>query len=139
MSAASGSVLDGVPVDQPEMARALELQQRAAQVGFDWDSLPPVLAKVHEELAELETEIGRDAGLERLRDELGDLLFAVANLARKLGLDPVMALRGTNAKFRRRFAVIEQQLTHQGKRPQDVSLAEMDVLWELAKHNEQTR
>lgn len=122
--------------DQPALACALELQQRAARVGFDWDSLPPVLAKVREELGELEAEIVRGAGRERMLDELGDLLFAVANLARKLGLDPQVALHGTNAKFRRRFAAVERQLAQQGRRPQDASLAEMDAIWEHAKHEQ---
>lgn len=129
-------LLDGVPTDQPELACALELQQRAAQVGFDWNLLPPVLAKVREELGELEAEVTRGARRERMLDELGDLLFAVANLARKLGLDPQAALHSTNAKFRRRFAVVEQQLAQQGRRPQDASLAEMDAIWERAKHEQ---
>jgi ATP diphosphatase len=136
MSIEQVSVLDGVPADQPELVRALELQRRAAQVGFDWNSMPPVLAKIREELTELETEIAHNAGPERLQDELGDLLFAVANLARKLNLDPESALHGTNAKFRRRFGAVEQGLAKQGRRPQDASLAEMDALWEAAKHDE---
>lgn len=122
--------------DQPALACALELQQRAARVGFDWDSLPPVLAKVREELGELEAEIVRGTGRERMLDELGDLLFAVANLARKLGLDPQVALHGTNAKFRRRFAAVECQLAQQGRRLEDASLAEMDAIWEQAKHEQ---
>ena len=130
------SLLDSVRSDQPALACALQLQQCAAQVGFDWDSLPPVLAKIREELSELETEIARGARPEAMLDELGDLLFAVANLARKLNLDPQTALCGTNAKFRRRFAVVERQLAGQGRRPQDASLAEMDTLWEHAKHDE---
>lgn len=132
----SGSLLDRVRSDQPEFTCALQLQQCAAQVGFDWDSLPPVLAKIREELGELETEIGRGTRSEAMLDELGDLLFAVANLARKLSLDPQTALRGTNAKFRRRFAAVERQLAQQGRRPQDASLAEMDALWERAKDDE---
>ncbi|MDE1886899.1 MAG: hypothetical protein KGI32_02045 [Gammaproteobacteria bacterium] len=133
MTAPRTGLLDDVPADQPVLACALELQQRAAQVGFDWDSLPPVLAKVREELGELEAEITGGARRERMLDELGDLLFAVANLARKLGLDPQVALHGTNAKFRRRFAAVQQQLAQQGRRPQDASLAEMDAIWEQAK------
>lgn len=136
MSTRSISLLDGVPANQPELARALELQRRAAQVGFDWGSMPPVVAKIHEELAELETEIAHNARPERLQDELGDLLFAVANLARKLNLDPEDVLRGTNDKFRRRFSAVERGLAKQGRRPQDASLAEMDALWEQAKHDE---
>lgn len=134
MTARSTSVLDAVLSGQPELACAMALQARAAQVGFDWDSLPPVLAKIREELSELEAEIACSAGSERLLDELGDLLFAVANLARKLDLDPQIALRGTNAKFRGRFGAVERELARQGRRPQDASLAEMDAIWERAKH-----
>jgi len=130
------SLLDGVSAKQPELTRALELQRRAAQVGFDWDSMPPVLAKIREELAELEIEIARGARLERLQDELGDLLFAIANLARKLNVIPENALRGTNDKFKRRFSAMESGLAKQGRRLQDASLAEMDALWEQAKHDE---
>ena len=136
MTTPRAGLLDDVPTDQSELACALELQQRAAQVGFDWDSLPPVLAKVREELGELESEVTRGARRERMLDELGDLLFAVANLARKLGLDPQLALHSTNAKFRRRFAAVERQLAHQGRRPQDASLAEMDAIWEQAKREQ---
>jgi len=130
------SVLDGVPPDLPELTRAVELQQRAAHVGFDWDQLMPVLAKIREELVELETEISGDGPQERKLDELGDLLFAVANLARKLELDPEQALRGTNRKFQRRFGFVESELAKQGKYPKDTTLEEMDAIWEQAKHDE---
>ncbi|MGH8282900.1 MAG: MazG nucleotide pyrophosphohydrolase domain-containing protein [Gammaproteobacteria bacterium] len=130
------SVLDGVPGDLPELTRAVEFQKRAAGVGFDWADMPPVLAKVREELAELEAELTSRASPERTQDELGDLLFASANLARKLGLDPEQALRGTNRKFQRRFRTVEVQLARQGKRPQDATLEEMDAIWEQAKHDE---
>ncbi|MGH8278167.1 MAG: MazG nucleotide pyrophosphohydrolase domain-containing protein [Gammaproteobacteria bacterium] len=128
--------LDAVDPDVPELARATRLQERAASVGFDWNSLAPVLAKVHEELSELEVEIRRHSAEARLQDELGDLLFAVVNLARKLGVSPGTALRGTNVKFARRFAVIEATLAKQGRGPQDASLEEMDAIWEQAKHDE---
>jgi len=131
-----GSVFDGVPPDLPELIRALELQQRAARVGFDWRQLPPVLAKIREELVELETEISGDGPRERKLDELGDLLFAVVNLARKLKLDPEQALRGTNRKFQRRFGIVETELAKQGKCPEQASLDEMDALWVQAKHDE---
>lgn len=136
MSKLQPSVLDEVERSTFELADAVKLQRRAALVGFDWDSMPPVLAKVHEELSELEAEIAKQAGSERLQDELGDLLFAVANLARKLEIDPVAALRGTNMKFRRRFGVVERRLAEQGKRPQDVALADMDAIWEQSKREE---
>ncbi|MGH8397554.1 MAG: MazG nucleotide pyrophosphohydrolase domain-containing protein [Gammaproteobacteria bacterium] len=130
------SVFDGVPSDPPELTRAVELQQRAAGVGFDWTDMPPVLAKIREELAELETEIASGASSERIQDELGDVLFASANLARKLGIDPEQALRGTNRKFQRRFRIVEAQLAQHGRLPQDATLEEMDVIWEQAKHDE---
>lgn len=136
MSTVQPSVLDEVERGGSELAHAVKLQQRAARAGFDWDSMPPVLGKVHEELLELEAEIAKQAGTERLQDELGDLLFAISNLARKLEIDPVAALRGTNMKFRRRFGVVERRLAEQGKRPQDVELAEMDAIWEESKRDE---
>ncbi|MGH8307966.1 MAG: MazG nucleotide pyrophosphohydrolase domain-containing protein [Gammaproteobacteria bacterium] len=136
MKNSARSVFDGVPDDPPELTRAVELQQCAAGVGFDWADMPPVLAKIREELVELETEIASGVSPERIRDELGDLLFASANLARKLGIDPEQALRGTNQKFQRRFHTVEAQLARQGRLPQDATLQEMDAIWEQAKHDE---
>ncbi|MGB9428293.1 MAG: MazG nucleotide pyrophosphohydrolase domain-containing protein [Gammaproteobacteria bacterium] len=129
-------VLDDVPDNLPVLAQAMKLQQLAARVGFDWDDMGPVLAKIREELAELEAEITHDAARERKQDELGDLLFSVANLARKLSLDPEQALRGTNRKFQRRFRAVEAQLAAQGKRPEDATLEEMDAIWEQSKHDQ---
>jgi nucleoside triphosphate diphosphatase len=131
-------VLNGVSPLLPELTRAVELQQRAARVGFDWNQLMPVLAKIREELAELETEISKKIRLEQHNtlDELGDLLFAVANLARKLGIDPEQALRSTNHKFLRRFGMIETELAKLGKHPEDATLEEMDAIWERAKNGE---
>lgn len=125
--------LDGVPAGMPALTRAEKLQKRAARVGFDWGELKPVFAKVREELTELEREIeaGRAAG--RLEDELGDVLFAVANLARKLGVDAEQALRGTNRKFERRFRHMEQRLAEKGLKPEEVGLEEMDSYWDEAK------
>ena len=125
--------LDGVVTGMPALTRAEKLQKRAARVGFDWKELPPVLAKIREELAELEHEVAGGAPMARVEDELGDLLFAVANLARKLELDPEQALRGTNRKFERRFRHLEARLAEQGKRPEQVSLEEMDAYWDEAK------
>ena len=127
------SLLDGVPPDLTELTCAVELQRRAASVGFDWDQLAPVLAKIREELAELEMEISGVGQPGGKQDELGDLLFAVANLARKLEIDPEQALRGTNRKFRRRFSMVETELAKRGKHPEDTSLEEMDAIWEQAK------
>ena len=130
------SVLDGVPLPLPALIRAVKLQKKAARVGFDWGAIEPVLAKIEEEIAEIRHEIAVGAAPERLTDELGDVLFAVANLARHLDLDPEGALRGTNAKFTRRFQRIETWLAEQGRTPAEATLAEMDALWEQAKVEE---
>lgn len=126
------SALAGVPVGLPALTRALKLQTKAGKVGFDWNDPLAVLAKIREEADEIEAEIaGGDR--ERAAAEVGDLLFAMVNLARHLDVDPESALRGTNAKFERRFALIERALAAQGKSPTDSSLAEMDALWDEAK------
>ena len=125
--------LDGVPLALPALTRAVKLQKKAAKVGFDWGAIEPVLAKLAEEIAEVRHEIAIQAPPERLADELGDVLFVVVNLARHLKLDPEAALRGTNAKFERRFRRIEHWLAEDGRTPTDSTLAEMDALWERAK------
>ncbi len=126
-------VLNGVPRTLPALTRAVKLQKKAAQVGFDWGTVEPVLAKIAEEIGEIRHEIAMQAPPERLSDELGDVLFSVANLARYLHLDPETALRGTNAKFERRFRQIEGWLAERGYTPAQSTLAEMDALWEQAK------
>jgi MazG family protein len=125
--------LAGVPAGLPALTRAVKLQKRAARVGFDWSDMEPVFAKIHEELAELQHEVAIDAPEDRVRDELGDVLFAVANLARKLGIDPEQALRGTNHKFERRFQRVEAGLAQHHKTPEQATLEEMDSIWEQAK------
>jgi MazG family protein len=126
------SLLDDVPVGLPAMTRAVKLSKRAAGVGFVWPSVKEVVAKLHEEVGELVAEV--DAGnLEKAREEIGDVLFVVANLARTLDVDPEDALRYTNAKFIRRFQYIERQLAARGKTPDQSDLAEMDALWDEAK------
>jgi len=126
------SLLDDIPASLPAMTRAVKLTKRAARVGFDWPNTAEVLAKLREELAELEVEI--DAGDQaKAREELGDLLFVVANLARKLDIEPEDALRSANAKFVRRFSYIERSLAVQGRTPDQSNLAEMDGLWNAAK------
>lgn len=125
-------VLDDVPVGLPALARAAKLTKRAARVGFDWPSTAEVLDKLDEEVAELKAEIAA-GDLDKARGELGDLLFVMANLARKLGVEPEDALRGTNAKFVRRFAFIEAELAKAGRTPEQSDLAEMDGLWNAAK------
>lgn len=125
--------LAGVSRTLPALTRAVKLQKRASRVGFDWDDPEPILGKIDEELDELEAEIQQQASHERLEDELGDVFFAVANLARHLKLDPERATRSTNRKFSRRFEYLEASLAAQGRRPEQASLEEMDVLWEAAK------
>jgi len=125
-------VLDDVPVGLPALARAAKLTKRAARVGFDWPSTAEVLEKLDEEVAELKVEIAA-GDLDKAREELGDLLFVMANLARKLGVEPEDALRGANAKFVRRFGFIEAELAKDGRTPEQSDLAEMDGLWDAAK------
>jgi ATP diphosphatase len=123
--------LSGVAVALPALTRALKLQNKAGQVGFDWNDPRAVLAKIREEADEIEAAL--DAQDEaHAATEVGDLLFAVVNLARHLQADPEGILRATNRKFERRFASIERALAAQGKRPQDATLAEMDALWDAA-------
>jgi len=128
-------VLDGVAMGLPALMRAVKLQKRAARVGFDWPDATQVLDKIAEEAAEL-TEAVTDQPQERVEEEMGDLLFVVANLARHLKVDPETALRRANAKFTRRFRQIEATLADQGRRPEDATLAEMDALWDAAKARE---
>ena len=138
-SSSPSGILDGIPQALPALTRAAKLQKKAAQVGFDWGAIEPVLAKIQEEIGEMRHEIAIQAPPERLTDELGDVLFAVANLARHLKLDPEAALRGTNAKFERRFRRIEHWLAEEGRTPTDSTLAEMDALWNRAKCEERLK
>ncbi len=121
-------VLDGVAVGLPGLLRALKLQNRAARVGFDWPQVDQVLDKIHEEAAEV-VEARDTLGPEALEEEIGDLLFNIANLARHLGVDPESAIRRTNAKFIRRFEGIEDALAERGTTPAQSSLEEMDAIW----------
>lgn len=130
------SILDGIPLALPGLTRAVKLQKKAARVGFDWGAVEPVLAKIEEEIAEIRHEIASAAPPERLADELGDVLFACANLARHLKIDPETALRGTHAKFEQRFRQIEAWLAEENRTPAESTLAEMDTLWERAKLQE---
>lgn len=133
--AAPVSILAEIPLNLPAMTRAVKLQKRAARVGFDWGAMPPVLAKIREELAEVEEALaaGEQAAIEH---EVGDLLFAVTNLARHAGVDPEQAVRGTNQRFCRRFNHIEQQVAAQGRQLHECSLQELDALWDEAKQQE---
>ena len=128
----NASLLDDVPVGLPALTRGLKLTARAARVGFDWPHVGFVLDKLREEIAELEAEIASgDQAL--MREELGDILFVCANLARKLNVEPEDALRATNTKFVRRFKYIEENLAALGRTPETSDLAEMDALWDEAK------
>ena len=129
------SLLDDVPLALPALTRAVKLSKRAAGVGFVWPTVGEVMAKLHEEVGELEAEIAA-GDLEKARQELGDVLFVVANLARTLEVDPEDALRFTNAKFARRFGHIEARLAERGRTPEQSDLAEMDALWDEAKREE---
>ena len=134
---APSGALAGIPVALPALTRALKLQDKAGQVGFDWNDPRAVLAKIREEADEIEAELDR-ADTACAAAEVGDLLFAVVNLARHLNADPEGILRQTNLKFERRFASIERALAARGQTPKDASLAEMDSLWDEAKAAEKT-
>jgi MazG family protein len=130
------SILDDVPYALPALTRAEKLQKRAGTVGFDWKNALKVVDKVAEEAAEIAEAQAQGAGPEKLEEEVGDLLFVIANLARHLKVDPEKALRTANAKFVRRFRYIEAGLTKQGRTPADASLDEMEALWQEAKKSE---
>ncbi|OFX02815.1 MAG: nucleoside triphosphate pyrophosphohydrolase [Alphaproteobacteria bacterium RIFCSPHIGHO2_12_FULL_66_14] len=133
-AAEPAGALDGVARALPALLRAEKIQKRAARVGFDWKDTAPVIDKIEEELGELRAEItAGTVDQARLTDELGDVLFAVANLARHCKVDPEAALRATNDKFERRFGYIERQLALQGRKPVDATLGEMEALWQEAK------
>lgn len=126
------SALDGVALALPALTRAEKLQKRAGRVGFDWNDARLVLDKIEEEIGELRAELeGADPA--RLQDEVGDLLFALANLARHLKIDPEASLRQANAKFERRFRHIEARLAAQGRLAENTALDEMERLWQEAK------
>jgi len=129
------SLLSGVKAGQPALTRAMELQRKASTVGFDWNDPRAVLAKIREEADEIEAALD-NGNPDELADETGDLLFALVNLARHVGADPESALRGTNAKFERRFAYIERALAAKGRSLEDATLQEMDALWNEAKGEE---
>ena len=128
-------VLSGVPKTLPSLLRAYELSSRAANVGFDWAGPGDVLDKLDEEVAEVrqEVESGALGHLSRAEDEMGDLLFAVANLARKLGVEPESALRRANDKFVRRFEAVERGMLAQGRSVREASLDELEAEWQRVK------
>lgn len=128
------SLLDEVPGVLAPLKRAVKLQHKAGQVGFDWNDPKAVIAKIREEVSEIEAELEADpADPERVTDELGDILFAAANLARHLKIDPDYALERTNQKFKKRFAFIEEALRERRQSFADVSLDDMEAIWQAAK------
>ena len=131
-SVGPASLLGEQPKGLPALVAAYRIQEKAGAVGFDWPDVSGPLAKVHEELGELEQELGRDTD-PALAREVGDLLFAVVNLARHLTIDPERELRAASHRFRERFLHIERRLAEQGRRPGDATLEELDALWEEAK------
>ena len=132
---AETGTLAGVALGLPALTRAEKLAKRAARVGFDWANAAAVLDKLEEEAAELRAELA-EADPARLADEVGDLLFVLVNLARKLNLDPEACLRGANQKFSRRFGAVEAALAAEGRTPAEATLAEMEAAWQAAKARE---
>ncbi len=130
------SVLDDVPTGLPALTRAVKLQKRTARVGFDWSEAAPIFEKLNEEVGELKHEMANGADPARLEDEMGDVLFVVANLCRHLKVDPEAALRSTNTKFDRRFRQVEQRLVQSGTSAEDADLDEMEALWQQIKKEE---
>ena len=126
------SLLSGVPNSMPSLIKAYRMQEKAANVGFDWDNKEDVWAKVHEEVDELQTEM-RSGDKAKMEKEFGDLLFSLVNVARHYGINPDNALEMTNAKFRNRFGYVEEHSIKQGRNLKDMSLEEMDALWNDAK------
>ena len=127
------STLSGVPATLPPLTRAVKLQEKAARVGFDWKEPAPVFDKVLEELDEVRTELMNPSQPKALEEEVGDLLFAVTNLARHLDINPEVALASTNRKFTCRFAKVEHAILNSGNRVEETSLTRMEELWQQAK------
>lgn len=134
------SALDGVALGLPALVRAVKLQKRAARVGFDWAEVEPIMDKMHEEMSELAEELDAPTrNMGRVKEEFGDLMFVVANLARRLDIDPEGALRNANAKFERRFKAIEERLRARGIETRDCALDELDGEWDAVKREERAR
>jgi MazG family protein len=125
------ALLAGVPKSMPALARANEISTRVAAVGFDWARADDVVDKIEEEVAELRG--ARTESRERVEEEMGDLLFSIANLARKLGIDPESALRKANEKFTRRFSALEARFDERGRSIHDATLEEMEAVWQQVK------
>jgi XTP/dITP diphosphohydrolase len=130
------SVLTGVPVSLPAMVKSTRIQEKARAVGFDWEKPEQVWGKVYEEMDELLAEVKQGSKVEKLENEFGDVLFALINYARFLGVNPEDALERTNKKFIRRFQYLERESQKDGRKMSEMTLAEMDVYWEQAKKND---
>lgn len=130
------SVLGGVPNALPELVKAYRMQEKAAGVGFDWDTKEEVWAKVEEEIGELKHEVDNDADKERMTEEFGDLMFALVNYSRFIKVNPMDALEVANKKFKSRFTFVEDKAREEGRSLVDMSLDEMNELWDLAKKKE---
>lgn len=131
------SILENIPRALPSLMRAEKLQKRCAKVGFDWDDVAPVFDKVREELDEVKAEIHRTLVMQsKVEEEVGDLLFATVNLARHLKCDPEDALRKANLKFERRFRLVEEKVNAMGKKLDEMSLIELDLIWDEVKKGE---
>ncbi|WP_022846545.1 MULTISPECIES: nucleoside triphosphate pyrophosphohydrolase [unclassified Desulfurobacterium] len=129
------SMLDGIPRSLPSLERALKLQKRAAKVGFDWEKAEDVIKKIKEELREVEGAITK-GNKEHIEEEIGDLLFAIVNLSRFLQVNPAVALHRTNEKFVKRFSKMEELAEKEGKSLSEMSIEEMEKLWEITKKEE---
>lgn len=134
------SVLDGVPGSLPALLKAFRMTEKAAAVGFDWRKPADVMEKMREEMAELEAElaVGEEAADDRIRSEMGDVLFVMANLARHLGVEPETALQETNMTFKRRFQAMEDRARQTARDFRKMDLAEQDALWNDVKHDEKS-
>lgn len=126
------SVLKDVPKNLPALMRSYKVQQKAAQVGFDWDNIDDVFKKIYEEIEELK-DVYKSNNVERITEEMGDSFFSLVNLSRFLDISPELALSGTTNKFIKRFEYIEKESSKSGKKLEDMTLEEMDMLWEKAK------
>jgi XTP/dITP diphosphohydrolase len=136
LSEGKKSVLEGVPMSLPALLKAYRMQEKAGGVGFEWERREEVWAKVEEEMNELRIEVDKESGTEKIEDEFGDLLFALVNYARYIGVNPEDALERTNKKFMRRFKFIEEQASKNGRMLHEMSLGEMDAFWNEAKNKE---
>lgn len=132
------SVLDNIAQSLSNLERALELQNQAATIGFDWDNTAPIFAKLQEEITELTAEVLLPHNQDKIIDELGDLFFVVVNLARHLKIDPELAILHANNKFERRFRALEIKLSLRDNSARAAGLEEMDAIWDEIKHQEKT-